>query len=343
MSVTTHSAERFGKINFMHISRPAVLLSALLILVSVWSLATKGLNLGIDFTGGTLVEMGYEQPVSVDAVRAQVVAAGFEGAEVAYFGSNREILIRIAPREEQSSAQLSAQVLEAVQSAGERVEMRRVEFVGPKVGKELTEGGALALLYALIGILIYVGFRFEYRLSIGSVAALIHDVVITLGVFSLFYIPFDLTVIAALLAVIGYSLNDTIVVFDRIRENFIRLRNATPIDVANKSLNEMLSRTLMTSLTTLLVLVALLVLGGEIISGFALALTVGVAIGTYSSIYVAASLAIAMGVNKESLMPSEQEKDEDEAVSVTQAEIEQAFLQQQLAMMEEEQAKKNKK
>ena len=216
--------------------------------------------------------------------------------------------------------------------------MRRIEFVGPKVGDELTEDGGLAMLYALIGILIYVAFRFEYRFSIGSVAALVHDVVITLGLFSVLQVEFDLTVLAAILAVIGYSLNDTIVVFDRVRENFLRLRKGTPEEITNKSLNDMLSRTLMTSITTFLVLVALFFLGGEIIHGFALALMFGVVIGTYSSIYVASSIVLMMGIKREDLMPPEKEGEKDQQ-SVSEAEIQQAFMQQQLAMMEKDSQK----
>ena len=217
------------------------------------------------------------------------------------------MLIRIAPREGVSSADLSDNVINTLTIQNSEVEMRRVEYVGPQVGDELTNDGGLAMIYALIGILIYVALRFEYRFAVGSVAALVHDVMITLGVFSILQLDFDLTVLAALLAVIGYSLNDTIVVFDRIRENFRRLRKGTPMEVVNASLNQTLARTLMTSITTMLVLLALFVFGGELIHGFATALIVGVLVGTYSSIYVASASALALGINKEDLMPVEKE------------------------------------
>jgi preprotein translocase subunit SecF len=221
------------------------------------------------------------------------------------------VLINIAPREDRASAELSDEVIDALRQGDESVEMRRVEFVGPQVGEELTEQGGLAMLYALIGILIYISLRFEYRFSLGAVAALVHDVLITLGVFSVLQIDFDLTVLAALLAVIGYSLNDTIVVFDRIRENFRRMRKGSPVEIMNVSMNQTLSRTLMTSLTTLLVLFALFFLGGDIIHSFALALIVGVFVGTYSSIFVAGSTALALGISKADLMPTPKEGTEE--------------------------------
>jgi preprotein translocase subunit SecF len=228
---------------------------------------------------------------------------------VQYFGSDTEVLIQLEPQEV-SSAKLSSSIIRML---GEDVDVRRVEFVGPKVGEELTNDGGLALLYALIGILIYVALRFEYRFALGSISALVHDVVITLGVFSLFQIEFDLTVLAALLAVIGYSLNDTIVVFDRIRENFLSTRHTDPKPIVNDALNQTLARTLMTSLTTLLVLLALYFLGGEVIHSFAGALIIGVVIGTYSSIYVASSMILALGIAKEDILPSEKEKKEIDA------------------------------
>jgi preprotein translocase subunit SecF len=212
------------------------------------------------------------------------------------------------------SAAISDQAFEAMQQVDPSAELRRVEFVGPQVGDELTEDGGLAILYSIIGILIYVSLRFEYRLSLGSVIALIHDVTVTIGIFSLFQIPFDLPVLAAVLAVIGYSLNDTIVVYDRIRENFRRMRKGTPIEITNASLNQMLSRTLFTSLTTLMVLIALFVFGGEIIHGFATALIIGIVIGTYSSIYVASTAALMLGLSKADLMPVEKEGEEAEAI-----------------------------
>ena len=284
----------------------AIIFSALLIVLSVFSLATNGLKLGIDFTGGTLIEVGYKESVDLSKVRLTLDEANFKRANVQYFGSTNEILIRLEPQTI-SSAKLSTKIIRLL---GDDVDIRRVEFVGPKVGEELTNDGGLAMLYALIGILIYVAFRFEYRFALGSIAALIHDVMLTLGFFSLFQIEFDLTVMAAILAVIGYSLNDTIVVFDRIRENFLSTRHVDPAKIINGALNQTLSRTIMTSLTTLLVLLALFFLGGEIIHGFAIALLIGVLIGTYSSIYVASSMILTMGITKEDMLPSEKEKQE---------------------------------
>jgi preprotein translocase subunit SecF len=296
-------------LDFMGRRRLATLLSGVLILVSLLSLATLKLNPGIDFTGGTLIEVGYAAPAELKQIRTALDSAGLNGAIVQHFGTVQDVLIRLAPREGMKSAELSSTVLATLQSTGE-VTMRRVEFVGPQVGDELTEDGGLAVLFSLFAILIYVALRFEYRFSVGAVAALIHDVILTLGLFSLLQIEFDLTVLAAILAVIGYSLNDTIVVFDRIRENFRKLRKGTPLEIVNISLNQTLSRTLMTSVTTLIVLLALFFMGGEIIHGFALALIVGVLVGTYSSIYVASSTILALGVSKEDLMPPQKEGEE---------------------------------
>lgn len=281
----------------------ALVFSLVLIIVSIASLAINGLKLGIDFTGGTLIEVGYQQAVDLNQVRNTLNDAKFKSANVQYFGSTNEILIRLEPQNI-SSAKLSSKIIHLL---GDGVDIRRVEFVGPKVGEELTNDGGLAMLYALIGILIYVAFRFEYRFALGSISALIHDVIITLGVFSMLQIEFDLTVLAAILAVIGYSLNDTIVVFDRIRENFLATRKTPPAEVVNGALNQTLLRTMMTSATTLLVLLALFFLGGEIIHSFALALLIGVIIGTYSSIYVASSMILILGISKQDLLPSEKE------------------------------------
>lgn len=294
-------------INFLGMRVPAMIFSLTLIVISIGSIAVRGFSFGIDFTGGTLIEVGYPQSVELKQVRNAMEKSGYGDAMVQHFGASTDVLIRIAPREGVSSAKLSDQVLAALQEDNADASMRRVEFVGPQVGDELTNDGGLAMIYALIGILIYVALRFEYRFSVGSVAALVHDVIITLGVFSLFQLEFDLTVLAAILAVIGYSLNDTIVVFDRIRENFRIMRKGTPEDVVNASLNQTLSRTLMTSFTTILVLLALFFFGGELIHGFATALLVGIFVGTYSSIYVASAAALALGVSKEDLMPVEKE------------------------------------
>lgn len=299
------------QIDFLGKRRLAAIFSGLLLITAIVSLAAQGLKLGIDFTGGTLVEIGYEQSVDLKVMRAALENAGFEDATVQHFGSTKEVLIRLKPKDGFSNAQLSTEVATAASGAmTEQGDLRRVEFVGPQVGDELTEDGGLALLYSMFGILIYVAWRFEYKFALGSVAALAHDVLITLGFFSLLQLEFDLTVLAAILAVIGYSLNDTIVVYDRIRENFRLLRKGSAEEVMNISLNQTLSRTIMTSLTTLLVLIALAVLGGEIIHNFAIALTVGVVIGTYSSIFVASPLVLALGVSKEDLMEPEIEGDD---------------------------------
>ena len=297
--------------DFMSKRMITMVFSAVLILISIGSLATRGLNFGLDFTGGTLIELGYSQPVDLTVVRSTLDSSGFPEAVAQHFGTARDILIRIAPQEGKTNADISSTVMTALRGVEEgEVSMRRVEFVGPQVGEELANDGSLAMIYALICILIYVGFRFEYRLAIGSVAALIHDVIITMGAFSLFQLDFDLTVLASILAVIGYSLNDTIVVFDRIRENFRKMRKGSSVDVVNASLNQTLSRTMMTSITTLLVLTALFIVGGELIHGFATALIIGVVIGTYSSIYVASASALGMGISKEDLMPVEKEGDD---------------------------------
>ena len=295
-------------INFMGRRYIAILLSAILLMMSVGSLVARGLNFGIDFTGGTLIEVGYPEAVDLEAVRSALSVSEFSQVQVQHFGTSRDVLVRIAPQAGKESAQLSDDVLTALRTQDAGVEMRRVEFVGPQVGEELTEQGGLAMIYALIGILIYIMVRFQWRFAPGAVLSLVHDVVIIMGVFAFFQFDFDLTVLAALLAVIGYSLNDTIVVFDRIRENFRKMRKGTPVEIINTSINQTLSRTLMTSLTTLLVLVSLFVFGGEVIHAFSRALILGVVVGTYSSIYVASTAALALGVSKSDLMPAQLEE-----------------------------------
>ncbi len=285
----------------------AIIFSSTLLVFSIVSLAVNGLNLGIDFTGGTLVEVGYNEAVDLESVRASLAASEFSEATVQYFGSASDVLIRVAPKEDVNIAEIGGAIIELLRSDRQTVEMRRIEFVGPQVGDELIEDGGLAMLYALLGVLIYVALRFQMRFSFGAIAALIHDVIITVGIFSIMQMAFDLTVLAALLAVIGYSLNDTIVVFDRIRENFYKMRKATPIEVINASLNQTLSRTIMTSVTTLLVLMALFLVGGKIIHGFSTALIIGVLIGTYSSMFVASPVTLFLGITKEGLMPVKKE------------------------------------
>jgi preprotein translocase subunit SecF len=296
-------------INFVGNRKYALIFSTILLVVSIASIGFQGLKFGIDFTGGTLIEIGYEKTADLEDIRSKLTSANYKGTNVQYFGSDTEVLIQLEPQAT-SSAQLSSSIIRML---GDGLDVRRVEFVGPKVGEELTNDGGLAMLYALIGILIYVAFRFEYRFALGSIAALVHDVVITIGIFSLLQIEFDLTVLAAILAVIGYSLNDTIVVFDRIRENFLSTRHIEPSPIVNDALNQTLARTLMTSLTTLIVLLALFYLGGEVIHSFAGALIIGVVIGTYSSIYVASSMILALGISKEDMLPSEKEKKEIDA------------------------------
>ena len=296
-------------IDFLGRRKIAWVVSIVLLLASIASLSIRGLNLGIDFTGGTIVEVGYSQSVELAPVRAALAAAQFDDVIVQHFGTAKDVLIRLPASESVKAAEISNQVLRALESTGD-LSMRRVEFVGPQVGDELRDDGGLAVLYALVAILIYVMLRFEFRFSLGSVAALIHDVLLTVGFFSITQAPFDLTVLAAVLAVIGYSLNDTIVVFDRIRENFRKMRKATPLEVINGSINQTLSRTIMTSLTTLFVLLALFFVGGEVIHSFALALLVGVLIGTYSSIYIASSLLVLLNVTAQDLFDENKEDGE---------------------------------
>jgi preprotein translocase subunit SecF len=307
--LTKHISKQ--QINFMGLRKPAMILSAIMILVSIVCLATLKLNVGIDFTGGSIIEVGYQQPVELEPIRDVLSVNGYNDAVVQHFGSASEVLIRLVPKTGQNEAETSSEVIKLLRSmTDETVQERRVEYVGPQVGEELTEDGGLAVLYALIAILIYVSVRFEYRFSLGAVAALIHDVIITLGIFSLLRLDFDLSVLAAILAVIGYSLNDTIVVFDRVRENFRKIRNRTPEEVTNISINQTISRTLMTSFTTLLVLFSLFFLGGEVIHAFSLALIIGVFVGTYSSIYVATSTTLSLGISRVDLI--EPEIDEEE-------------------------------
>nr|VFK79140.1 MAG: protein translocase subunit secF [Candidatus Kentron sp. SD] len=297
-----------SSIDFIGQRKYAMVFSTILILISLISLFVRGIDFGIDFTGGTIVEVGYPEPADLADTRARLENIGFVGAVVQHFGTTRDVLIRLPPRGEMDKATLSTRMIRELQAAaGVELDLRRVEFVGPQVGEELTEQGGLAMLIALGAILAYVALRFEYRFAIGSVAALIHDVIITLGVFSVFSLEFDLTVLAAILAVIGYSLNDTIVVFDRIRENFRKMRKGTPIGILNQSLNQTLARTLITSLTTMLVLVTLFFLGGKLIHGFSTALIIGILIGTYSSIYVASTTVLALGVSKADFMTVQKE------------------------------------
>lgn len=288
-------------INFMGIRHVAFALTVLVTIVSLVSLVTRGLNFGLDFTGGTLIELSYEQPVALDTVRAQLGEAGYGSAVVQSFGATTDVLVRM-PGDDPLLGQRVAEALQQA-DAGDAVAVKRVEFVGPAVGEELRDQGGLGMLLALAGILVYVAFRFQWKFGFGAVVSLFHDVIVVLGVFSLFQITFDLTVLAAVLAVIGYSLNDTIVVFDRIRENFRVLRKTELIDNINISTTQTLLRTLATSISTMLAILALMVFGGENLWGFSLALMVGVGAGTYSSVYIASLFLIWLKLTRDDLIP----------------------------------------
>ena len=285
--------------NFMGIRKYAVIFSALLLTVSAWSLYSQGLVLGLDFSGGTQIEVGYDSPADVGALREKLENSGFKNPVVVHFGSETDVLIRLQGEPDQK---LAEQMVEVLKTDGQEIDLRRVDFVGPQIGEELREDGGLGMLAALAVVMLYVAVRFQLKFSVGAVLALAHDVIITLGIFSLARFEFDLTVLAAILAVVGYSLNDTIVVSDRIRENFRKIRKASSIEVINESLSQTLWRTINTSATTILVLLALFFIGGELIHNFAIALMIGVGIGTYSSIYVAATVMLALNVDREDLL-----------------------------------------
>ena len=299
-------------IDFMGKRKFAAVLSAVMLIVSVGFLVVRGLNFGIDFTGGVLVEVGYPESAEISEIRQRLDDGDFGDAMVQNFGSARDVLIRVLPREGVNDSQVGEQILALLESGDTGVSLRRVEFVGPQVGEELTERGGLAMLFALILILIYIMFRFQWKFAVGSVAALVHDVIITIGFFSVFQVPFDLSVLAAVLAVIGYSLNDTIVVFDRIRENFRKAGKESADLIMNTSVNQTLGRTLITSMTTLLVLTALLLLGGQAVRGFSIALIIGVVVGTYSSIYIASTAALALNVAPADLLEPVKVKEIDD-------------------------------
>jgi len=296
-------------IDFMGKRRYTAILSFTLIAIAIGSLAIRGLNFGIDFTGGVLIEVGYPEAADLVDIRQRLAGGGFGDAIVQNFGSATDVLIRVMPEEGVDAGQIGDQIYGFLSSGQQDVDLRRVEFVGPQVGEELTERGGLAMLFAIIMILIYIMIRFQWKFAVGSVAALVHDVIIVIGFFSVLQIPFDLSVLAAILAVIGYSLNDTIVVFDRIRENFRLIRKEGAESIMNTSVNQMLGRTVITSLTTLLVVLALFWLGGETVRGFSIALIVGVLIGTYSSIYTASASALALDVTTEDLVPKKVDKE----------------------------------
>lgn len=296
------------RIRFMKVRKITLVASIVMILVSIISLGVRGLNFGLDFTGGTLIQVEYEQPADVGAIRGKLADAGFDDVIVQYFGSNTDVLMRMKVSD---SPTIGDEVLAALQADDTAVTMLRSEFVGPTVGEELRENGGLAMVLALILVMIYIAFRFQFKFSIGAVGALIHDVIIVIGFFSLTGFEFDLTVLAAVLAVIGYSLNDTIVVSDRIRENFRLIRSDDIEYIIDVSLTQTLGRTLMTSFTTIIVLLSLLLVGGELNFGFSVALLVGIFIGTYSSIYVAANVLMTMKLTKSDLVPAEKPKKDD--------------------------------
>lgn len=290
--------------DFMGKTKIAMTMSAILMLGSILSLAIQGLNFGLDFTGGTLIELGYQKPVELESIRTLLEKNNYHNTVVQHFGTTKDVMVRLAPVSGVKPDTVSSQVVELLKANIQAdVELRRVEFVGPQVGESMAEDGFLAVLGALICVFIYVFFRFEWRFSLGAVGALIHDVLITVGVFSVLQLDFDLTVLAAVLAVIGYSLNDTIVVFDRIRENFRKMRKEDIIEVMDASLNQTLSRTIMTSAVTMLVVIAMFFFGGVLIHGFATALLIGIVVGTYSSIYIASTTALYLGVSKQDLIP----------------------------------------
>ncbi len=298
---------RVPNIDFMAQRKVGLVVSSVLTLVTVLLLVFRGLNFGIDFTGGVLVEVTYPKTVELDNVRAHLATGGYDRATVQYFGTSQDVLIRLPPADNAKSAEVSSKILQALDAQNEQVQLRRIDFVGPQVGEELTEKGALALLFAFVGIAIYIMLRFEWKFSVGAVAALIHDSMMALGFLSIFWVEFDLTTLAAILALIGYSNNETIVIYDRVRENLIAQRRASIFEVVNLSINQTLLRSVITHLTTLLVLSALLIMGGHSVHSFSVALIVGVIVATYSSIYVSTGLAIVLGISREDLLPPQDE------------------------------------
>lgn len=296
-----------SKIDFMGARKWTALLSILIFLISIGALCVHGLKWGLDFTGGTQIEVSYKKPADLQLIREALYKVGFKEAQVVSYGTSKDVLISIAPRADIDQQTLTDRVMQALPGATKQ----QAEFVGPQVGQELATKGILAIVVSLLATMIYIAMRFEYRLAFSSAVALVHDPVLILGVFALFGIEFDLKALAGLLAVIGYSLNDTIVVFDRVRENFVKVRRVTSVEIMNISINQTLSRTIMTSVLTLFVVVALFLYGGETIHGFALALILGIVVGTYSSIYVAGALAVVMGLDRKDFMPT-QRKEADE-------------------------------
>lgn len=292
-------------IDFMGQRFGAAIFSILLCLLSIGALIYNGLNLALDFTGGTQIEVHYDKPADMNVTRQQIDAAGFPNAVVQAYGNANDVLIRVGVTKNLTQEQLKQKILQALPNA----KLTQLEYIGPQVGKTLITNGILAIIVSLLGTMLYIALRFEYRFSVSAAVALIHDPILILGIFALFHIEFDLIALAAVLTIIGYSLNDTIVVYDRVRENFRKVRKGTPTEIMNLSINQTLSRTIMTSVLTLMVVVALFVFGGEKLRGFSLALIIGIIIGTYSSIYVAGSLAVALGLDRKHLLPTLREVD----------------------------------
>ena len=301
------------QINFLGKRKLAFMFSGSLFLISIASFLINGLNLGIDFTGGSVYELHYSQSVDLDRMRTNLEQQGFPDANLQHFGTSQDVLIRLKPIADVNQEQLTQTILSVANASQAKPgEMLRVEFVGPQVGEELFNDGGLALLLSFIGVMIYVSMRFEWKLSVGAIAALFHDTIITMGFFSVFGWEFDMTVLSAILALVGYSINDTIVVYDRIRETVRGSRQGSMFEIANNALNDTLSRTILTSLTVFLTLLALAFLGGKTIHGFAIAMLIGVIKGTYSSIYIASSLALTLGLTRQDLMPKEKDASVDE-------------------------------
>lgn len=301
-------------INFMAQRRVGLILSALLTVAAIGLLVFRGLNFGIDFTGGVLVEVHYNQSIELEEVRDALEQSGYEKAIVQFFGTSQDVLIRLPPTDDKDAAKISSAILEALGADTADMDLRRVEFVGPQIGKELTEKGSLAMLFAFLGIMAYIAFRFEWKFSVGCVIALIHDVLMTLGFLSIFQVEFDLTTLGGILALIGYSNNETVVIYDRVRENLLAQRRSVITDVVNLSINQTLLRSIITHLTTLLVLFALYFLGGTSVNSFAVALICGVFVATYSSIYISTGMAIVLGIKREDLLPPKDDLEEKEVV-----------------------------
>ncbi|WP_455816944.1 protein translocase subunit SecF [Pseudomonas cerasi] len=309
-----HSVEQLNHgrkvYDFMRWDTLAFAISVLLLIASVAIMGVRGFNWGLDFTGGTVIEINLEQPVELDMLRTSLEKSGFDEPQVQNFGSSRDVIVRMSPREGDAGQELGAKVLATInQATQQQATVKRIEFVGPSVGSDLAQAGGMALLSALIAILIYIGFRFEWRLALGTVLALAHDVIITAGILALFQVEIDLTIIASLMSVIGYSLNDKIVVSDRIRENFRKIRRGSSYDITNVSLTQTLSRTIITSVTTLAMVAILFVFGGALLKGFSLTMLIGITIGTISSIYVSSALALKLGMKREHMLQQKVEKE----------------------------------